>query len=76
MLGLLGFAGEQAIGAVFSLSVVGLYVAYAVPITARFVFENNHKPGPFDVGQWVSRIPEVDICVDPRLPFSRVFRWL
>jgi len=53
-LGLLVFAGEQAIGAIFSLSVVGLYVAYAIPIAARFIFENDHKPGPFDLGVWVS----------------------
>lgn len=55
LLGLLAFAGEQAIGAIFSLSVVGAYIAYAIPITARFVFENDHKHGPFDVGRWVSR---------------------
>ena len=54
LLGLLVFAGEQAIGAVFTLSVVGLYVAYTIPIAARFIFENDHKPGPFDLGVWVS----------------------
>ena len=54
LLGLLVFAGEQAIGAVFVLSVVGLYVAYAIPIAARFIFENDYKPGPFDLGRWVS----------------------
>lgn len=54
LLGLLAFAGEQAIGAVFALSVVGLYVAYAIPIAARFIFENDYKPGPFNLGRWVS----------------------
>ncbi|KAH9477066.1 putative amino-acid permease C11D3.08c [Psilocybe cubensis] len=49
-LGLLVFAGDQAINAVFALSVVGLYYAYAVPIAARFIFENNFKPGPFYCG--------------------------
>ncbi|KAF9644428.1 APC amino acid permease [Thelephora ganbajun] len=52
LLGLLAFAGGQAIGAIFALSVVGLYVAYAIPIAARFIFENDHKPGPFDLGRW------------------------
>lgn len=52
LLGLLAFAGEQAIGAVFSLSVVGLYVAYGIPIAARFAFENEFKPGPFSLGRW------------------------
>ena len=53
-LGLLVFAGEQAIAAVFVLSVVGLYIASAIPIAARFIFENDYKPGPFDLGRWVS----------------------
>jgi amino acid transporter len=67
LLGLLVFAGEQAIGAVFALSIVGLYVAYAIPIAARFVFENDYKPGPFNLGRWVSgRLIHRLTCVDPR----------
>lgn len=51
LLGLLAFAGEVAIGAVFSIAVIGLYVAYMIPIGARFVFQqNNFKPGPFTLG--------------------------
>ena len=61
LLGLLVFAGGQAIGAVFSLSVVGLYVAYSIPIAARFIFENDHKPGPFDLGAWVSGKPALEL---------------
>ncbi|KAH7909980.1 amino acid/polyamine transporter I [Hygrophoropsis aurantiaca] len=49
-LGLLSFAGTQAIDAVFAISVTALYIAYAIPITARFVFKNNFKPGPFSLG--------------------------
>jgi len=49
-LGLLAFAGASAINAVFSLSVVALYVAYAIPISARFIFNNDFKPGPFNLG--------------------------
>ncbi|PAV15638.1 amino acid transporter [Pyrrhoderma noxium] len=50
LLGLLVFAGEQAINAVFSISVVALYIAYAIPIVARFAFKNDFKPGPFNLG--------------------------
>ncbi|CUA75899.1 putative amino-acid permease PB24D3,02c [Schizosaccharomyces pombe 972h-] [Rhizoctonia solani] len=51
LLGLLAFAGDVAIMAVFSISVIGLYVAYIIPIGARFVFnEGNFTPGPFTLG--------------------------
>ncbi|CUA75900.1 putative amino-acid permease PB24D3,02c [Schizosaccharomyces pombe 972h-] [Rhizoctonia solani] len=51
LLGLLAFAGEAAIAAVFSLSVIGLYIAYSIPIGARFLFKgHNYKPGPFNLG--------------------------
>ncbi|KAJ3511130.1 hypothetical protein NMY22_g15750 [Coprinellus aureogranulatus] len=46
VMGLLVFAGDQAINAAFALSVTGLYVAYAIPIVARFWGENDFKPGP------------------------------
>ncbi|KAI0728352.1 APC amino acid permease [Irpex lacteus] len=50
LLGLLVFAGDQAINAVFALSVVALYIAYAVPIAARYLGSNTFKPGPFNLG--------------------------
>jgi amino acid transporter len=53
VLALLAFAGPQAINAIFSLSVVGLYVAYAIPIAARFLGNNDFKPGPFSLGKFV-----------------------
>ena len=56
LLGLLVFAGSQAINAVFSISVVASYVAYATPIVARFAFKNDFKPGPFSLGAFV-RLP-------------------
>ncbi|TFK47246.1 APC amino acid permease [Heliocybe sulcata] len=52
LLGLLAFAGEGAIDAVFAIGVVALYVAYAIPIMARFMGENEYKPGPFNLGIW------------------------
>ena len=53
LLGALTFAGAQATNAVFAVSIAALYVAYAIPIMARFVFENDFKPGPFDLGVFV-----------------------
>lgn len=54
ILGLLVFAGSQAIAAIFELSIIGLYSAYAIPITARFVGDNKDlKPGPFNLGTMV-----------------------
>lgn len=54
LLGLLVFAGEQAINAVFAISITALYIAYAIPIAARFLGDNNFKPGPFNLGIFVS----------------------
>ena len=51
--GLLAFAGPQAISAIFSLSIVGLYVAYSIPIAARHLGSNDFKPGPFSLGVFV-----------------------
>jgi amino acid transporter len=56
LLGLLVFAGPQAINAIFSLSVVALYIAYAIPIVARFAFNNDFKPGPFNLGIFVRHL--------------------
>ncbi|KZT28464.1 APC amino acid permease [Neolentinus lepideus HHB14362 ss-1] len=51
-LGLLAFAGSAAIGAVFTLCVTANYLAFSIPITARFAFHNDFKPGPFTLGRW------------------------
>ena len=53
LLGLLSFAGPSAIGAVFSLVVAGQYVAYSIPIAARFIGGRNIQPGPFNLGKLV-----------------------
>ncbi|KAL0952584.1 hypothetical protein HGRIS_006840 [Hohenbuehelia grisea] len=50
MLGLLVFAGDQAIDAIFELSVVASYTAYAIPVVARFLGDNDFTPGPFSLG--------------------------
>ncbi|KAH9475699.1 putative amino-acid permease C11D3.08c [Psilocybe cubensis] len=51
LLGLLAFAGASAIGAVFSLVVAGQYVAYSIPILARFMGGQEFHPGPFNLGK-------------------------
>ncbi|ETW79955.1 amino acid transporter, partial [Heterobasidion irregulare TC 32-1] len=52
LLGLLVFAGAQAINAVFAISVTALYIAYAIPIAARVVWrkQNGWTPGAFSLG--------------------------
>ncbi|EPQ50387.1 amino acid transporter [Gloeophyllum trabeum ATCC 11539] len=52
VLGLLSFAGSAAIGAVFTLAAAAPYVAYSIPIMARFIFDNDFKPGPFTLGRF------------------------
>lgn len=54
LMGLLAFAGESAVSAIFALGVAGQYIAYAVPIASRFIFKNDFKPGPFFLGRLVS----------------------
>jgi len=52
LLALLAFAGTAAISAVFTLSVIGQYVAYSIPITARFVGGQPFTPGPVNLGKF------------------------
>jgi amino acid transporter len=54
-LGALVFAGTQAINAVFSISITGLYLAYSIPIAARWIWrkDNGWTPGAFSLGAWV-----------------------
>jgi hypothetical protein len=55
LLGLIPFAGPAAAGAIFSLVVVGQYIANTVPITARYLGGQEFKRGPFYLGVFVSR---------------------
>ncbi|KAH8114116.1 amino acid transporter [Phellopilus nigrolimitatus] len=61
MLGLLAFAGESALSAIFTVAVIGLYVSYSIPIVARFVFKNSFKPGPFHLGRYSLPIATVAV---------------
>ncbi|KZV68533.1 APC amino acid permease [Peniophora sp. CONT] len=51
LLGLLAFAGPAAIGAIFSLAVIGQYVSDSIPIVARFWGGQHLTPGPFSLGR-------------------------
>jgi amino acid transporter len=53
VLGLLGFAGANAFGSVFSLAVTAQYFAYSISISARFLGGKELKPGPFSLGKFV-----------------------
>ncbi|PWN48329.1 amino acid transporter [Violaceomyces palustris] len=56
-LGLLGLINEAAVGAVFSLSVIGASIAYAIPIAARLMGpKENFKPGAWYSGDFWSPI--------------------
>lgn len=54
VLGLLAFAGPTAINAIFSLGVVGSYLAYCIPISSRLICGARWQPGPFSLGILVS----------------------
>ncbi|CDZ98333.1 amino acid transporter [Phaffia rhodozyma] len=52
-LGLLGFANDAAINAIFSLAIIGPYCAYAIPIACRvFAKEGAFIPGPWFLGRF------------------------
>ncbi|KAH8084912.1 APC amino acid permease [Cristinia sonorae] len=55
ILGLLVFAGDSAINAIFSLSITALYIAYSIPIAARLLSSSSGTsfvPGPFSTGRY------------------------
>ncbi len=66
-MGLLGFAGNVAIGAIFSLVVTGQYIAYSIPISARYLGGKKIKPGPFSLGKLVSAPTCIRLCVRSQL---------
>jgi len=61
LVGLLAFLGPSAINAVFTASIAACYVAYMVPIAARFMFDNNFKPGPFSLGAFGPPIAAIGV---------------
>ncbi|KAL7278617.1 hypothetical protein ACG7TL_007618 [Trametes sanguinea] len=61
LLGLLAFAGDSAINAIFAMSITALYIAYAIPIAARFLGKNDFKPGPFNLGMWSAPVAAIAV---------------
>jgi amino acid transporter len=59
VIGLLAFASTQAIEAVFTIAITASYISYITPISARFLFKNDFKPGPFNLGKLVSLLVEM-----------------
>ncbi|KAG2139156.1 amino acid/polyamine transporter I [Suillus bovinus] len=51
VIGLLAFVSTAAINAVFTIGLTASYVSFITPITTRFVFKNDFKPGPFHLGK-------------------------
>ena len=74
LMGLLVFAGDQAINAVFSTGVTAAYIAYMVPIVARFAFKNDFKPGPFSLGWFVSMLLTLFLCRSYFLTHGVIYR--
>jgi len=50
LLGLITFTGPAATGALFTMCVVGQYVANSIPIAARLLGGQPFKKGPFNLG--------------------------
>ncbi|OLL26794.1 GABA-specific permease [Neolecta irregularis DAH-3] len=75
-LGLLCLIGPSAQGALFSLSIVGLYPAYLIPMVCRLLWPKSFAPGPFHLGIFSKPIHAVAvsfmlfICVIFEFPSS------
>ncbi|KAK5106277.1 GABA/polyamine transporter [Lithohypha guttulata] len=60
---LLIFAGDIAIGAIFSIGAIGSFVAFTIPIAIRtFVVRNNFRPGPWNLGKFSPIIGTAATC--------------
>lgn len=50
---LLIFAGDIAIGAIFSVGAIASYIAFIIPITMKTLFaRDNFRPGPWHLGKF------------------------
>ncbi|KAI0264624.1 amino acid/polyamine transporter I [Gloeopeniophorella convolvens] len=48
--GLLAFAGSAAISAIFTMGIAAQYLSFVVPISCRWLGQNNFRRGPFYLG--------------------------
>lgn len=51
VIGLLAYVSTAAINAVFTIGLTASFVSFVTPITTRFAFKNDFKPGPFHLGK-------------------------
>lgn len=57
------FAGEIAIGAIFSVAAIGAFVAFTIPITIRtFVVGNKFRRGPWHLGKYSFAVGTAATC--------------
>jgi len=56
LFGLFSFAGSEAIGAVFTMAVVCIFIAFSIPIAARHLGGREFVPGPFTLGKLVRKL--------------------
>ncbi|KAF7367000.1 putative amino-acid permease C11D3.08c [Mycena sanguinolenta] len=61
LLGCITFAGSTATGALFTLGVVGQYMANSIPVAARYFGGQPFKKGPFHLG--IFSMPVATIAV-------------
>ena len=77
---LLIFAGQIAIGALFSVGAIAAFVAFTIPIAIRvFVVGKRFRPGPWNLGKFSRPIGIVACCfvvlILPILCFPAYVRW-
>ena len=78
LLGLIAFAGPVAISAIFTVGVIGQYVANSIPIMARWLGGYKLQRGPFDLGIFV-RLRTSFVVVTEMIDIHslcRACRWL
>lgn len=60
---LLIFAGEVAIGAIFSIGAIGAFVAFTIPIAIRtFIVGNRFRRGPWHLGKYSFAVGTAATC--------------
>jgi len=78
LFGALTFAGAQVTNIVFMVVIAALYIAYAIPIIACFVFENDFKPRPFNLDVFVGPLPPFSLTlgIDANIISAEFTHWL
>jgi amino acid transporter len=72
-----GSSGSTAYAAVTSIAVIGLYVAYLIPVFLRRINPSAFHPGPWKLGKWgpvfgwVAIVWVVFICILFMLPSTK-----